>query len=306
MSAKKSNPQIVRPDSYKMCLAQAHSTAAACQSRGEPPPPTGLSDQPPEAHLRAALRLRQSILCDIAESAGMDPDIVACRGNVALAQVALGCHLQSQGSERSAEAVACYASALAILEEHLPTCSLTVELSVTLAGVQGGASAYGAAFARVEAYEAALQELLLGAADSASASSSGKGAELVASLQADLATAVGWHDGLLKNYGLELLQQQQPGSSSSGDAAAAYEAHLQRYRALLRGRGSPRQLALVHTLAGFLLARPGTGPTEADFTEAEGLYQSVLGQPGAAQHADFADASFNLGVILHLRAASKV
>ena len=62
-------------------------------------------------------------------------------------------------------------------------------------------------------------------------------------------------------------------------------------------------IPLVHTLAGFLLARP-TGPTREDFEESQQLYEQVLGTPAAKAHPDFADAAFNLGVIQHFRATA--
>jgi len=67
------------------------------------------------------------------------------------------------------------------------------------------------------------------------------------------------------------------------------------------GAAAGEDLGLVHAFAGFLLARP-TGPPAEDVALAERLLRGALAAPGAAAHPDAADASFNLGVIQHLKA----
>ena len=287
---------IVRPDNYKCRAAEAHSEAAVCLSQGAEPPFTGLAALTVEGHLRAALALRESILLDIRDNAGMDPDIVACRGNVALAEINLARHLHGAGRVQGSDgAEAHYAVAADILEEAVPTAPVTVETAVALAGLRRGE--HERALRLVQAHEAQLSELLQGALEGEGAgggSSSGSAADFVRSVQADLAAARGWHDNVLRDWGLATLE-------ALPWEAGGFEAVCARYRGLLEARGRPRDFGAVHALAGFLLAR-ATGPTRADWEEAEALYVEALQDPAARQHAAYADAEFNLGVICHFRA----
>ena len=290
----------VRPDNFATRSAELHTEAGCLLARGGAVPWTGIAEHATaEGHFRAALAFRVSIFEEIQDLPGIDPDFVACRGNVALARINLARALALAG--RAPDAAAEMAEAAAILRENVPGSHLHVETEVALAGLQNTVGGFERAGDLLGAHIAELEELAQGAAESGGggggggAGAPGSAPEFLRTVQADLAAARGWARELLKNRGLALLEAL-PFAPSSFDKV------VEGYKSLLAagGRAAEEDLALVHAFAGLLLARP-TGPPAEDVALAERLLHGALAVTPQA-HADFADASFNLGVILHLKA----
>jgi hypothetical protein len=290
----------VRPDNFASRSAELHTEAGCLLSRGEPVSWSGIKEHvTAEGHFRAALSFRESIFEEIRELPGVDPDWVACRGNVALARVNLARALSLAG--KRGEAAAELAAAAAVFGENVPGSHLHVETEVALASLLSTVEAYERAGGLLEAHLAELEELETGEAESRGGGGGGKGspvaADFLKTVQADLAEARGWARELLKNRGLALLEAL-PFSRASFDSVLAG------YRGLLAagGREAEGDLSLAHAFAGFLLARP-TGPPAEDVSLAEEVLRRALAA-SPPSHPDVADASFNLGVITHLRAVA--
>ena len=286
----------MRPDNFASRSAELHTEAGCALARGDASVWTGIEELPTaEGHFRMALAFRQGIFEEIQDLPGMDPDWVACKGNVALARINLARSLQAAG--RAPDAAAELGEAAAVLREHVPGSHLHVETEVALAGLLGTVEAQELAGALLEAHLAELEELVRGHAEGGGGGGGDADASFLQTVEADLVAARGWARELLKNRGLSLLE-------ALPFHPEAFERVLAGYRALFAtgaGAAAGEDLGLVHAFAGFLLARP-TGPPAEDVALAERLLRGALAAPGAAAHPDAADASFNLGVIQHLKA----
>ena len=291
----------VRPDNFSTRSAELHTEAGCALARGQAVSWSGIEEFPTaEGHFRAALAFRVAIFEEIQDLPGVDPDWVACKGNVALARINLARCLEAAG--RFSDAAAELAEAAAVLGEHVPGSHLHVETDVALSGLQNTLEAYERAGGLLEAHIEELEELVKGAAESRSGGGGGGGggekdaaADFLATVTSDLAEARQWARGLLKNRGLALLEALPFRPES-------FEAVLAGYKSLMAAGGKEAEgdLGLVHAFAGFLLARP-TGPPAEDVELAARLLRGALAAASPA-HPDFADASFNLGVIRHLKA----
>ena len=211
----------------------------------------------------------------------MDPDIVACQGNVALAHINLARYLHRGGNRE--EAVKHYSAAALILEEAVPTSPITIENRVALASILDTLPEYAKAFHLVDVFYGELRMLKSGEHGSGPAVQ-----EFSNFLSQDLIKSRKWHDELLKNYTLCII-------SSAPFSEPAFQSVMDKYQALVDGGAS--DFSLIHTYCSFLLSHP----TAPDYKKAGRLYSSVVTDANR-EHPEFADASFNLGVIKHLEA----
>lgn len=288
LNAKGGNIKVIRADNFKTRSAELHTEIGVARTKGEDIPWTGLEYYPdPQGHFEKALELRQSILEDIQYNAGVDPDYVACRGNVALAHINLARYLHRTGQGEAA--VGHYEKASAILVESVPTSTVTIETAVYLANLKDTPQDYLNAFNLVDAYDTQLRNIKAGEHPGGGPDAQ----EFSLMLEEDMKVCAGWQEELLKNYGLCLLVSTPFDSPTFERLCAKYEAQV---------ADGTADFATVHAYASFLLAHP-VSPNPKRAGE---LYATVMGLPGSASHPDYADASFNLGVIKHQEALQAV